>query len=100
MRQVIGGLVYDQEKAVEIGSNDNIDGSNVSSLSDFEAWIETLCRTPNGNYFIAGKGGHFTSYAGKKRVTPLSRIEAMQWAERNLDTEEVEAEFNDLIGEA
>ena len=100
MRQVINGLVYDQDKATEIGSNDNIDGSNVSGMSDFNAWIETLCRTPNGNYFIAGKGGHFTSYGAGKKITPMTREQALKWAERNLDAEEIEAEFGDMLGEA
>ncbi len=106
MKRVIDGLTYNTETATEIGSNGSIMGPD---SGDFHAWGETLYRTKKGRYFLHGEGGAMTKYArkvdsnttsGGAEIIPLSKEEALEWAEQNLDGEIVEAEFGDMIDEA
>ena len=91
MQAVIGGLRYDTNKATLIG-----EASANCSRSDFEWWEAGLWRTPNGRYFLAGRGGAKTLWArpvdgrttsgktGGSGIKPLTADEARTWAEANL----------------
>ena len=79
MEAVIGGKLFDTEKAEEIGYYSNNLGN-----SDFRNISEGLYKTKNGAFFLSGYGEPMTKYArkegnmtyGSKRITPLSNAEA------------------------
>jgi hypothetical protein len=91
MQAVIGGLRYDTNKATLIG-----EASANCSRSDFEWWEAGLWRTPNGRYFLAGRGGAKTLWArpvdgstisgktGGSGIKLLTADEARTWAKANL----------------
>jgi hypothetical protein len=109
MKKIVNGLRYDTEKAVEIGSYDNI-GHGCDSISDFRYWNATLYRTPrSGRYFLAGEGGamsRFSQSVGQNSwgrgsdLIPMTREEALAWAEQFLDSEAIEEHFPDDIQDA
>jgi len=87
MRAVINGIRYDTSSAVLIGEGPKAD-----------KWWEGLYKTPRAErYFLAGayKGGigHFTIFA-------MERDKALEWAERYLTAEQVEAGFAVVIQDA
>ena len=108
MKRIIEGIRYDTDKAVEVGTFNN-QGIGATSRSDFNWWQATLYRTPrSGRYFLAGEGGPMTRF-GKptgdgttygEKVIPLSKQEALEWAEQHLDPETVEQFFGDEIEDA
>jgi TnpA family transposase len=106
MKAIITGKRYDTEKAVLIGEG----GVGSISSGDFSHWKAGLYRTPiSRQYFLAGEGGPMTRFRqtfsdgmrgyGKKLI-PLTRKDAFEWAQGYLDDEVVEAEFSDLIEDA
>lgn len=105
MKKIINGLRYDTDSAVKVGW-----ASNSAPMSDFSWWEATLYRTPrSGRYFLAGEGGPMTTFSKAccgnlrgygERVIPMSKIEAREWAEQNLTTEELEAAFASAIADA
>jgi len=107
MKKVINGLTYNTETATKIGGADNI-GTGATSWSDFHAWSASLYRTKNGRYFLAGEGGARSMFSrpigdgasGGAGIIPMKKEEALEWAERNLDSGIVEDEFSDIIDEA
>jgi hypothetical protein len=96
MKKIIGGKVYDTEKAQHIGSWDN-----GQYTSDFRCCSEDLYRKKNGEFFLHGEGGPLTKYAKRhgndvgygERITPLSYKAAQKWAEEHLDGDECIAIF-------
>lgn len=97
MRKIIGGKVYDTDKAHEVGS-----WSNDTFAGDFDSVIEILYRKRTGEYFLYGEGGARTQYAvaegqnswsGGSRIMPMSYDDARAWAEDRLSAEDYEAEF-------
>lgn len=101
MKKVIDGLLYDTQTAALIGEY-----SSGGSCRDFHYFEESLYRTPNGAYFVAGSGGPMTGYArsagqnswtGGEDIRALSREEALEWAEEHLAAVDVIAEFGDLV---
>lgn len=108
MKKIVNGKRYDDEKAVQIGGYDNI-GRGADSWSDFRAWEAVLYRTRSGRYFLSGSGGPMTmffknvgqnSWTGGEDIIPLTKHEALEWAERYLDPDVVTQEFGDLIEDA
>jgi hypothetical protein len=109
MKAIINGTRYDTNKAITIGTFDNI-GAGASSCTDFQYWEATLYVTPKSKkYFLAGEGGPMSqfsppidqnSWSGGSKVIPLPRTEAFEWAQRYLDTDTVEEFFGDLIQDA
>lgn len=105
MESIINGLRYNTDKAEVIGSYDN-----GLSRSDFRRWAATLYVTPKSRrFFLAGEGGPLTSFAkqcsnGSKTVgsaiVPLTKEEALEWAEKYLKTPDVEEFFSDMIDDA
>jgi hypothetical protein len=109
MKKIINGKRFDSHNAITIGHYDNI-GHGASSMSDFHWWEATLYRTQrSGQYFLAGEGGALSRFAqsagqnswtGGEDLVPMTKAEAMEWAERYLDAETVEEYFGDEIVDA
>lgn len=109
MKKIINGVRYDTEKAVLVGEADNLH-RGVSSSSDFAYWEAALYRTQrSGRYFLAGKGGPMSrfsqsvgqnSWGGGSDLIPMSKEEALAWAEQHLDVDEIEEHFADVIEDA
>jgi hypothetical protein len=107
MKKIINGLRYDTANAIEIGAYDH--GSYPGS-GDFSHWSATLYKTPrSGRFFLHGKGGAMTMFAqdlpdrtrsGGTRLIPMTREEALEWAEQYLDADEIEEHFKDSIEDA
>ena len=105
MKKIIGGLRYDTEKAILIGEYH----TPGIGTSDFNYWNAGLYVTPkSGRYFLAGEGHGNTRFAssyGNSRgwgsdIIPMDSIEALDWAEKYLSAEEVEAAFSKDIQDA
>lgn len=100
MRKIINGRIYNTETSKVIG-----EWSNSYGRSDFNYCEETLYKNTKGAYFIYGEGGPMSKYScstgqnrwsGGEEITPLTREEAQEWAEKYLETEEYEAEFGEV----
>lgn len=104
MKAIINGTRYDTEKARLVGEAWH------GATGDFNRWEAGLYVTPKSRrYFLAGNGGPMTRWArpavggglqGGEGIIPVSREEALEWAEQNLSTEEIEAEFADIVEDA
>jgi len=109
MKKIINGKRYDTSKAVEVGECNNI-GEGADSVTDFKFWSATLYRTPrSGQYFLRGEGGpmsRFSQSAGQncwksgEDIIPMTKQEAMEWAEQHLSPTKIEEEFGDIIEDA
>ena len=96
MKQIIGGKIYDTEKAVLIGKWNNGYFGN-----DFNVCSEKLWKSQKNQYFIAGEGGALSKYAENygnstgsgERIDLLSLEEARKWAEKHLSAEKYQEEF-------
>jgi hypothetical protein len=109
MKKIINGKRFDTSKAVEVGEYNNI-GDGADSVTDFKFWSATLYRTPrSGQYFLYGEGGPMSrfsqsagqnSWKGGEDIIPMTKKEAMEWAEQYLSPKEIEEEFGDLIEDA
>ena len=104
MKAIINGFRYNTEKADLVGSY-----GNGLSCSDFSNWNAGLYITKRSkNYFLAGSGGAMTSYSrpagnmtsGGSKITPLTKEDAFEWAERYLSECIVEEYFPDMIQDA
>ncbi len=104
MKRIIDGMKYDTDTAACIAEWDNGIYGN-----DFKSCQESLYKTANGNYFIAGSGGPMSKYAepvGNNAMAhgsglePLGREEAFTWLCEKGFEDEAETEFPDLITEA
>ena len=100
MKRIINGMVYNTDQAGEIGRY------SYSHPGDFDYVSETLYKTANGAYFIAGEGGARSRYSrqveqntwsGGSEIRALYRDEAFEWAQSHLSADEIEAEFGDLV---
>ena len=97
MKKIIRGLRYDTEAPRTVKIGEAGEGNAISG--DFHAWEAALYRTGGGRYFLAGEGGALTIWRNTSLI-PMTKAEALEWAERNLDPDEVEAAFGDMIKEA
>ena len=107
MKKIVAGFRYDTEKSTEIGNHDH--GSYPQS-GDFSHWSATLYKTPrSGRFFLYGKGGGMTRFAehspyggscGGEKLIPMSANEALEWAEKYLDTDVIDEHFSDSIKDA
>jgi hypothetical protein len=104
MKKIINGLRYDTEKAIKVGF------ASRGYINEFPRWEATLYRTPrSGRFFLAGEGGPMSRFAQSEGVNswgsgsgiiPMSRAEALEWAEQHLSPEEIEKHFGDDIQDA
>lgn len=99
MKKIINGRMYNTDTAHAVGE------WNDSYPNDFHYVCETLYRKRNGEYFIHGEGGAMSKYAqscgqnqwsGGEQIIPLTYDSARDWAEKNLDADEYEAEFGEV----
>jgi DNA polymerase III sliding clamp (beta) subunit (PCNA family) len=92
MKKVINGKLYDTETAELIGTG----GSNGRSRTDFQWCDESLYKTKNGRFFLAGYGGPMTRYSrGGEDIIPLTEKEALQWCEdAELHSDTIAQNFN------
>lgn len=107
MKKIIDGLRYDTDKAVAVGGHDH---GNYPGSGDFSHWSATLYKTPrSGRFFLHGEGGGMTRFAthspyggscGGEKIIPMSREEALAWAEQYLDADEIEEHFGDQVEDA
>ena len=105
MKAIINGKRYDTEKATLIGT-----ASSGESSSDFRYWHEKLYVTPRSKvYFVSGEGGAMSrwarrvdgnSYAGGWGIMPLTKEDAMAWAEQHLSPDAIERHFGDMLEDA
>ena len=100
MKKIINGKLYDTTTAREVASCSHGDGPR-----DFRYYSETLFRKRTGEYFLAGEGGPMTHYAvstgqnswsGGEKIIPLTYSEATEWAEREMDANDYQAEFGQV----
>ena len=86
MRAVINGQRYDTDTAAEISAD------SYGNRGDFSHWRESLYRTKNGAFFLAGSGGPLSKYArslrlnewtGGEGVSVLTEAEALRWCEKH-----------------
>jgi hypothetical protein len=99
MKQVIEGKTYNTETATCLA-----EASSNCSTRDYNFWKETLYRTKNGAYFIAGEGGPMSSWSrstgqnewsGGSGIRVLTEAEAREWVERYANDE-----YEEIFGAA
>jgi hypothetical protein len=105
MRKILNGLRYDTENGIEIGT-----ASSNLPVNDFGHWEATLYHTPrSGRFFLAGHGGAMSRFAqsagqncwqGGSDLIPMTREEALEWAEVNLTVTAIEAAFGGELEDA
>lgn len=95
MKKIIGGKVYDTEKARLLGD----DGGE---QDNFRHWHEELYQKRTGEFFLYGEGGPASKYAesvglnqwsGGSKIIPLDMAAAREWAEAHLSVDEYETIF-------
>ena len=106
MKKIVNGKIYDTEKATLIGESSSSDAYR----GDFRYWEAGLYITPRSkSFFLAGESGPQTRFAqsagqnswtGGKDLIPMTREQALEWAEANLEPAIVEHYFADLLEEA
>lgn len=101
MKKIIKGKVYDTATAKELGIY-----SNGLSGRDFNYICEILYKKRTGEFFLYGEGGPMTKYAiscgtntwsGGEQIIPLNYEAARNWAEKNLEVDEYEKIFGEII---
>lgn len=107
MKAIINGVRYDTEKSHCVGEGSQ---GNYPGDGDFSSWDAALWKTPrSGRFFLAGRGGPMTIFAyhnsdgsrsGGRRILPMTKDEALAWAEQNLTVDEIEDAFGDSIEDA
>ncbi len=101
MQKILNGMRYDTEKAIKIGS------ASHSYQGDCRYWEATLYVTPQSKqFFIAGTGGPMSRFAqsagvnqwsGGSSLIPMSKEDALEWAEDFLTIGEIEKHFSDIV---
>lgn len=102
MKAIINRKVYNTDTAIEIANYTN------GYSSDFRYYTESLYKTKNGSWFLAGEGGAMSKYSqpesnGRgygRKITPLSDKETMEWLEETEHYDELEEHFGNHIKEA
>lgn len=101
MKKIINGKSYDTDTAELVGRWDN-----GYPCTDFSYCSEDLYRKRTGEFFIFGAGGASSRYAessgdnrwrGGEKIIPLTYAAAQKWAEDNLDGDEYEAIFGEVV---
>lgn len=81
MKKTISGFRYDTTKSIEIGSYNTLFSKN-----DQMYWQATLYKTERASCcFLAGNGGQMTIFKGKERIIPMTKEEAIAWANQFLN---------------
>ena len=102
MKRIIDGKRYDTGTAILIAEWDNgLYGS------DFHAEEESLYRTKNGVYFLAGSGGPMSGYAtptsggmsGSSTLYVVDENAAFLWLSRHNCVEAIEEHFSEWVSD-
>ncbi|MBO4620352.1 MAG: hypothetical protein J5654_09615 [Victivallales bacterium] len=98
MVKVFDGKLYDTETAEELASSRNGD-----RFCNRDYTCESLYRTRDGRYFLAGEGGPETKYArycgyisweAGTDIIPITEDDAREWIECN-----AESKYEEIFGE-
>ena len=104
MKKIINGKLYDTETATRIASKSHGQGRR-----DFSYYEETLYRKRTGEYFLYGEGGPMSRYSvsrglnewsGGEKIIPLNFEKAREWGEENMDADDYQAEFGEIVEES
>lgn len=104
MKAIINGKRYDTDKATLIGT-----ASSDCGRSDFRFFREELYITPRSKtYFVAGEGGALSRWAQRigggytngTGIKPMTRDDALMWAQAHLSVNDVEKHFGDMVDDA
>lgn len=96
MKKIINGKMYDTETATFVGE------TYYGVSGDLDHVWEALYQSPNGQWFLAGRGGARSKYgiqtapnswSGGSCITLLSPEEALAWCENYLDAEDFADRF-------
>jgi hypothetical protein len=100
MQKLVEGKLYDTEKAQEVATWSN------GCPTDFGHSKETLYQTPNGNFFLRGRGGPRSKYAqpapggghtGGKDLIVVPEEEAFQLLQQNNKIEATKTHFPERV---
>ena len=103
MKRIIDGKTYNTATATHVAEYET-----GGSVTDFGWYEESLYRTKNGRWFIAGGGGAMSGYAqsvgqgwtgGGTGLRTITADEAMEWLARHEETDAIEEHFADQIEE-
>jgi hypothetical protein len=96
-KQIIGGLRYDTSKAKHLGDAKR-KGKDWANIPAEPCWliVGSLYVTPNGRFFCLQGDGR----VGSESFYPMSKEEALEWAETELDDATLEANFGDVLQDA
>ena len=101
MKKVINAKVYDTDTATFLAEYDS-----GHSVTDFQHYTEELYRKKTGEFFIYGEGGPASRYSqacptggwdGGRKIVPLTYEQAREWAEKNLNADEYEEIFGEVV---
>lgn len=101
MKKIIKGKVYDTDTATFLAEYDSGHG-----VTDFKHYAEELYQKKTGEYFIYGEGGPASRYSqacptggwdGGRKIVPLTYEQAREWAEKNLNADEYEEIFGEVV---
>jgi len=97
MKAVIDGKRYDTETAEEIAADAH------GHTGDFDHWRESLYRTKQGAFFLAGSGGPRSKYSrlprqnewtGGEGISVLTEAGALRWCEdHDVDADSIADHF-------
>lgn len=99
MKKIIGGKVYDTEKAKKVAS-----WYSSYARNDFHYYEEELYKKKTGEFFLYGEGNAASPYSrscgqnewcGGEKIVPMTFAEAQEWAEKHLDGDEYSAIFGE-----
>lgn len=99
MKQIINGKKYDTETARPICSY------QYAAPNDFSYCYEELYLKKTGEFFLYGEGGAMSKYAvnveqntwsGGEKITPITKREALRFAEENMSVDDYEKEFGQV----
>lgn len=92
MNKIINQKRYNTDTAQYIGywCNDYLPG-------DLYYTLEHLYRKKTGEFFLYCTGGPGSIYGGKEELKPLSYEQAAFWAEKNLNADEYEKFFGEIV---
>lgn len=101
MKKIIKGKVYDTDTATFLAEYDS-----GHSVTDFQHYTEELYQKKTGEFFIYGEGGPASRYSqacptggwdGGRKIVPLTYEQAREWAEKNLNADEYEEIFGEVV---
>lgn len=104
MKKILDGIRYDTDAAELLAV------ASRGEFEDLDHFVCALYRSKRaGRYFLHGQGGPMSrfgqaagnnKFVGSRDLIPLTKEEALQWAEQYLTVEEIERAFPGEIEDA